>query len=62
MKQPQPKPRGMTAMGQNRALDNQAKTLGELTVLCSQTAIRVLELTELATALAARVGELEARA
>jgi hypothetical protein len=61
MKQPLPKPKGMTAMAANRALDHQAKTLTELTSLCAATANRVIELTALATALAARVAELEAR-
>lgn len=61
MRAPQPKPKGMTAMGANRALHHQAKTLGELTVLCSQTATRVIELTEQVATLSARVTELEAK-
>lgn len=61
MKQPLPKPKGMSAMGANRAMDHQAKTLSELTVLSAATANRVLELTEQVTTLTQRVAELEAK-
>ena len=60
MMRPQPKPKGMIAMGANRALDHQAKTLAELTVLEVATGNRVLELTELVQTLEAKVAALEA--
>ena len=60
MMRPQPKPKGMTAMGANRALDHQAKTLAELTELWLATGKRVLELTELVGTLVQRIDELEA--
>lgn len=47
-------------MGANRALDHQAKTLAELTVLQVATGNRVLELTELVGMLVQRIDELEA--
>ncbi|NTT85731.1 hypothetical protein [Tabrizicola fusiformis] len=50
----------MTAMGANRALDHQAKTLAELTELWIATGKRVLELTELVETLEAKVAALEA--
>lgn len=60
MMRPQPKPKGMTAMGANRALDHQAKSLAELTELWLATGKRVLELTELVQTLEAKVAALEA--
>jgi hypothetical protein len=60
MMRPQPKPKGMTAMGANRNLEHQAKTLAELTVLCMATCKRVLDLTELLGTLVQRIDELEA--
>lgn len=60
MMRPQPKPKGMTAMGANRNLEHQAKTLAELTELWIATGKRVLELTELVETLEAKVAALEA--
>lgn len=60
MMRPQTKPKAMSAMGANRALDRQAKTLAELTELWLATGKRVLELTELMETLEAKVAALEA--
>lgn len=60
MMRPQPKPKAMSAMGANRALDHQAKSLAELTELQVATGNRVLELTELVGTLVQRIDELEA--
>ena len=58
---PLPKPRGMAAMGANRASEHNAKQMATLMEATRDTANRVVELTEQVTALLDRVAALEAR-
>ena len=61
MMTPQPNPRGMSAMGANRASEHNAKQVATLMEATRDIANRVLELTEQVATLMQRVEDLEAR-
>ena len=61
MMTPLPKPRGMAAMGANRANDHYAKQMAALMEATRDTASRVVELTEQVAALTQRVADLEGK-
>ena len=59
MRRPLTKPNALVTMGQNRAAEHRADQMADLTQVCRDSALRVIELTEQVAALTARVEQLE---